>query len=221
MRTGRCGRMPADLSSLKEAMADNRVWAAVGVVRARDGGNSHFEIVTDDEEEDVLVDVDLGPDGTPGWCRLGSHAGRAGGGIWRVPPPDTEVIVVMTSGDPRDMPAIVATLSSGTLPENVDGDALLVVNTKKVRILSTEDDVAVDASGGGKKVLLQGGGKGVARLDDTTTNGTLAIVGGVSTAFAGLLYTAPDGTTTTISTAGPVIPIAGKINSASSKTESG
>lgn len=218
MRTGRRGHMPADLSSLKEAMADNRVWAAVGVVRARDGGNSHFEIVTDDEEEDVLIDVDLGPDGTPGWCRLGSHAGRAGGGVWRIPPPDTEVIVVMTSGDPRDMPAIVATLSSGTLPQNVDGDALLVVNTKKVRILSTEEDVTVDASGGGKKVLLQGGGQGVARLNDTTAaDVTMATwISSVTAKFnaaAGPMLSAP----------GSITPPTdfGKINSASTKTESG
>jgi hypothetical protein len=153
----RHGHKPADLSQLREALSDDRVWSAVGVVRAREGADSHFEIA----DGDVLVDVDLSPEGSPTWCRLGSAAGIEGGGVWRVPNPDTEVIVVQVAGDSRVMPAIVATLSSGTAPSGLDGDVLLVVNTKKVRIVSTEEDVEIEA-GSGKHVKLGGGAQFVA-----------------------------------------------------------
>lgn len=153
----RHGHKPADLSQLREALADDRVWSAVGVVRAREGADSHFEIA----DGDVIVDVDLSPEGSPTWCRLGSAAGIEGGGVWRIPNPGTEVIVVQVAGDSRVMPSIVATLASGTTPIGLDKDVLLVVNTKKVRIVSTEEDVEIEA-GSGKLVKLGGGAQFVA-----------------------------------------------------------
>lgn len=64
-----------------------------------------------------------------------------------------------------------------------------------------------------------GASKGVARQDDTTTDGTLEIIGGIGSSFGGLKYTAPDGTIKSITATGVQIPIAGKINSSSSKVK--
>lgn len=194
-------------------MDDGAVWSAIGVVRARDGDNSHFAI----DDGDVLVDVDLSPEGIPVVCRLGAAGGLAGGGVWRVPPDGTEVVVMVIGGDPRQMPTIVAALPSGTLPDDVDENVLLVVNTKKVRIVSTEEDVEVVASGAGKKVMLQGGGKGVARLDDTVDCGQLLFTPSTPPTLEYIgpgLGSFPPGP-------GTVIALSGKISSASDKTESG
>lgn len=69
------------------------------------------------------------------------------------------------------------------------------------------------------EIVLNGGTKKVARVDDTTTNGTLELLGGIGTSFAGLKYTAPDGTITTIAATGLTIPVAGKINSGADKVK--
>jgi hypothetical protein len=175
-KRARHGHRPTDMSSLREAMQDNRVWSAIGVVRAREGSGSHWE--KDDELGDVVVDVDLGPDGMPAWCRLAGGAGDIG--VWRVPPPDTEVLVSMPAGDPRSMPTIVRVLSSGTVPSAVDGDVLLVTNTKKLRIVSTTEDVEVEA-GPGKTVKLGGGAQAAARADKVTSE-----LSAIQTAITGL-----------------------------------
>ena len=64
-------------------------------------------------------------------------------------------------------------------------------------------------------IVMNDGDKGAAREDDTTGNGTLEILGGISNAFAGLKYTAPDGTITSINATGMPIPLEGKITSSS------
>jgi hypothetical protein len=211
--TTRRGHKPVDLSSLREALATGEMWSAIGVVRAREGEDSHFAI----DDGDVLVDVDLSPEGTPVVCRLGAAGGLAGGGVWRVPPAGTEVAVMVIGGDPRAMPIIVAALPSGTLPAGVDEDVLLVVNPKKVRIVSTDEDVEVVASGSGKKVKLQGGGKGVARLDDTVDCGYLLFTPSTPPT---LEYVGP-GLGTFPPGPGTQIHVTGKIDSASDKTETG
>lgn len=74
----------------------------------------------------------------------------------------------------------------------------------------------------GRMLLLEAGGqlgegsnKGIARKGDTTACGKLEILGGVSTSFAGLKYTAPDGTVTTINATGIQANLAGEIDTSS------
>lgn len=164
-KRGRHGHRPADLSQLREAMQDDRVWSAIGVVKAREGDGSHWE--KDDDLGDVVVDVDLGPDGQPVWCRLAGGAGDIG--MWRVPPPDTEVLVSMPAGDPRSMPTIVRVLSSGSVPDDVDADVLLVTNTKKLRIVSTTEDVEIEA-GSGKVAKVNGDDYKLLKSQDLLTD---------------------------------------------------
>lgn len=85
------------------------------------------------------------------------------------------------------------------------------------QVLDANGNVKVTSgtpSGGAQgDVQVNGGTKKVARVDDTTGNGLLELIGGISTAFGGLKYTAPDGTVTTITATGAQISIAGKITS--------
>lgn len=67
------------------------------------------------------------------------------------------------------------------------------------------------------EVVVNGGSKKVARVDDTTTNGTIELIGGISTSFGGIKYTAPDGTVTSITASGTPITLAGKIDSGAAK----
>lgn len=66
-------------------------------------------------------------------------------------------------------------------------------------------------------VVVNGGSKKVARVDDTAAVGALEIIGGIGSAFGGLQYTAPDGTVSTISATGLPLNLAGKINSGADK----
>ncbi len=168
---GRHGAKPLDTTSLRELFASGKAWSAIGVVRARDGSNSHFE----QRDGDVLIDVDLSPDGQPAWCRLGS-----GFGAWRIPKVGTEVGVLVTDGDIRHCPIVVCVLSTEGVDDDLDGDIYLVVNDKKVRIKSTGEDVEVEA-GAGKFVKLGGGSQKVARGDLVD-----AELAEISTAIAGV-----------------------------------
>ena len=69
------------------------------------------------------------------------------------------------------------------------------------------------------EVVFNGGSQKVARVDDTTGNGTLEILGGVGNAFSGLRYTAPDGTVTSINNTGLPISLAGVIDSGADKVK--
>ncbi len=71
------------------------------------------------------------------------------------------------------------------------------------------------------RIIMNGGTKGVARLDDTTTNGTIEILGGTGLSFTGIKYIAPDGTVTTINATGIQATIKGKIDAASGTVRAG
>ena len=161
MRKGKRGSAGIDLSSLKEAMHDDRIWSAIGIVRAREGEGSHYEV----DDGEVLVDVDFGDWVMPVWCPLGGTGGIETAGIWRIPSPGTLVVISVLNGHEADMPCIVATLSSGAVPDALDADTLVVVNTKKIKIISLEEDVEIEA-GDGKKVLIGGGGHPLPKWDD-------------------------------------------------------
>lgn len=103
-KRGRPGGKRPDVAALREALRDGRVWSALGVVRLFDGEASHFEVAADD----VLVDVELSPNGERVFCRMGA----GGGAVWSVPSPGTEVVVLVPEGDLEADPIIVATLDA-------------------------------------------------------------------------------------------------------------
>jgi hypothetical protein len=196
---------PLDMTSLRELFASGEMWGAIGVVRAR-GTASHYDM----RDGDVLVDVDLGPEGIPAWCRLGGAAGGAAMGIWRVPPVGTEVAVIVPRGDVRCDPMIVAVLSSGEVHADLDADTLLIVNTERVSIKSTDDEI-----------IIQDGIKGAAREDDTTDCGTLIHTPSTVGSACVLTFVPPGGTVPPA--VAPVVNIAlsGVINSSSSTVKIG
>jgi phage gp45-like len=76
--------------------------------------------------------------------------------------------------------------------------------------------VVLDKDG---RVVMNGGSKGVARLDDTCDAGTLTLTFAAPTAITGA-YVAPDGTSTSIATNVP-LRLKAKINSASGTVRAG
>jgi hypothetical protein len=178
------------------------MWSAIGVVRAR-GAESHYRL----ESDDVLIDVDLGPEGVPVWCRLGGAAGGAAMGVWRIPAVGTEVAILIPRGDLQCDPMIVAVLSSGEVHADLDADTLLIVNTERVSIKSTDGEV-----------IIQDGTKGAARLDDTVAavESMLTWMGTITTKFNAAIapMASAPGTLTTPTGFG-------KIDSSSSKVKIG
>jgi hypothetical protein len=139
-----------DLSPLKQALMDRRVWTGVGVVYRPDGESQHFEV----DGEDVLIHLHLVPDGTDLTARLGTFAGGAGMGLWRVPAAGDEVAVLIPAGELGYMPIVVGVLSSGQAPARVAENRTILVATDTVEItaprvvLGPDPDQVIDAQDG-------------------------------------------------------------------------
>lgn len=113
-RGGRRGTKRLDLSTLRAAMQDSRVWAALGTVIQPDGEADapHWEIITDDagNATDIVVEVLLVPANVEVTARLNMR------GAIEVPAVGDEVIVVFADGQLDWMPTILGKLSGGNVP---------------------------------------------------------------------------------------------------------
>lgn len=98
------------------------LFSAVGVVLDSDGDGSHFEL----DDEDLLVEVELQPSGIQLTARVSTVASGPGAGIWRVPPVGAEVLVSIPDGDLDFQPVITGWYSTGSLPEGVAEDTLVI-----------------------------------------------------------------------------------------------
>lgn len=203
-RNGGALGIGAALSQSAQAIVDGKLWAGVGLVVKRQGEDQHYEI----SDGDVLVSVDLMPEGQPLWCRLGAGGGGLGGGVLRVPKVGAEVLVLVPRGELEEQPAIVAVLSSGSVDGDLDGDVLLVVNDKKVVIKSTDDQVILGGTSG----------KEIARKGDAVDIGSWAVtVGGGS--VTGILVTPPGGGAPVNIPVGTPVALSAKVNAGSSKAK--
>ncbi len=114
MRARRRGTKRLDLSTLREALKDTRVWSSLAVVIQPDGeaGAEHWDLVTDDAGNvtDVVVEVNLVPGNVEVTARLNTL------GAIQVPDVGEEVIVVFPDGQLDWMPTILGRLSSGLIP---------------------------------------------------------------------------------------------------------
>lgn len=109
-KRARHGKRRMDLSAVREALKDRRIYTCLAlVVQGQDG--IHYEI--DEEEGDILIEVVTVPEGISLTARLGAVAGGANTGIYAIPPVGTEVAIMIPSGDLNMGPIIVATLSTG------------------------------------------------------------------------------------------------------------
>lgn len=198
MRRRGGGSLGVDNSALRTAAMDGKVWCGIGLVVKRQGESQHYEIA----DGDVLVSVDLMPEGQPLWARLGGKY------MWRVPPVGSEVMLAIPAGELEQMPTIVCVLATGEVDGDLDADMVLIVNDKKVVIKSTDE-----------KVILGGtSGKDIARKTDGVDVGTWTHTpaAGAGVTACQLVYTPPGGVPTPITTATQV---SGEINEGSSKAQ--
>jgi hypothetical protein len=165
---------------------DPRSWCSLAIVQS----------VVVDEAEGIFCDVLLMPSKRRETARLGAAYAGSGWGLYAPPMVDDEVLVSAPSGDPAQglvitsrlwSPADVPPADAATHPEDV---LLTVRPDKSLRLI---------VSGGGKVVLgTADASRGVARLDDTTTGGSLTLTSLPNTPTPGLntatlTYTGPDG----------------------------
>jgi hypothetical protein len=194
---------------------DPRSWCSLAIVQS----------VVVDEAEGVFCDVLLMPSKRRETARLGAAYAGSGWGLYAPPMVDDEVLVSAPSGDPAQglvitsrlwSPADVPPADAATHPEDV---LLTVRPDKSLRLV---------VSGGGKVVLgTADASRGVARLDDTTTGGSLTLTSLPNTPTPGLntatlTYTGPNGVPQVVGSF--VLPglvtsgsadVSGKINTAS------
>jgi len=178
-----------DFAAMGRALArpgmDPRSWCSLAIVQS----------VVVDEAEGVFCDVLLMPSKRRETARLGAAYAGSGWGLYAPPMVDDEVLVSAPSGDPALglvitsrlwSPADVPPADAATHPEDV---LLTVRPDKSLRLV---------VSGGGKVVLgTADASRGVARLDDTTTGGSLTLTSLPNTPTPGLntatlTYTGPD-----------------------------
>lgn len=162
-RTGK----PIKAADWRDFNGDDKLWVSVGTVNKPDALDAHFEIVDDDGTKDILVEVLLAPGGEQITARLGSAAGGAGRGLWRIPAVGTEVAVLLPSGELDGDPVILATMSTDAVPDGINETILILRNDAAILIEATNGDTTVKASGdvhvtcgAGKKVYVRDGASG-------------------------------------------------------------
>ncbi len=105
-KRGKTGPKRLDIGEMRQALRDRRVWTGLGVVRQFPGESSHYEELTG-EDADLLVDVELMPNGERVLCRTAWTYGA-----WSIPPVGAEVAVLIPEGDFDADPIIVAVLTA-------------------------------------------------------------------------------------------------------------
>jgi len=224
-----------DFNMLSKAMTrpgiDPRSWCSLAIVQS----------VVIDEAAGVFCDVLLMPSKRRETARLGAAYAGSGFGFYAPVKVDDEVLVSAPGGDPAQGLVITQRLwSPADVPpaglEATPEDVVLVVEADKSLRLTVQGggDVVVTAVDGKVKLGGEAATRGVARLNDTTADGTLAFTA-APTAPPGsgciitATYTSPSGavSTSTVTLSGAVsgvgagtIALAGKINMASDKVVS-
>lgn len=116
-----------DVSTLKQVLRDERVWAGRGKVIKPEGASSHWSVDTTGGKRRLLVEVELMPSGQDITCKLATVGGGAGKGLWFVPAVGSIVRVQLADGALDGYPAIVAVEDCGAADSDItDGRALLV-----------------------------------------------------------------------------------------------
>jgi hypothetical protein len=133
----RAGAKKLDLGVIRQAMMDNRVWSGMGVVRLFEGETSHYQIDTTAGVADIMVDVELAPNGERLVCRL-----SGAGGVWRIPAVGAEVVVIVPEGDFDADAIIVAELSHPTVGVPGLAPAVTIIMNDTVLVHSGDETEA-------------------------------------------------------------------------------
>jgi hypothetical protein len=152
-----------NLTAIKEALRDGRIWTKLGIVGTDDG--NHYSL----SDGDLLIEVRLMPDGEEVTCRMAVAGGGAGLGFWYIPAKGTEVVVAIPDGEIEAEPAIVGVLSTGSLPDGIAEGTIVIA----------ESQVLVhDGSGGAVALALKSDVNQLRNEVALHTHVTTAVTGG-------------------------------------------
>jgi hypothetical protein len=172
-----------DLTDMRELFRDRRVWSALGVVIAPDGG-PHWAVVPSDTGGafDIVVEVEIQPSQVHVTARL-----RAG--MWEVPAVGEEVAVLVPDGRIDFQPIVIAILSSGSVPT--------VQGPQPGRIVIVSPEVMIhDGTGGAVALARKSDVQALADFIETEAVFVLAGYGNTTPGtLPGNVPPVPDGTT--------------------------
>lgn len=155
---------------------DPRIWVSYAVL------TSDVYVDNTARSQGVYASVQLLPSGVKDTARVGAIYAGNGWGLYTPLHKDDEVMVCAPSGDPDEGLVIVQRLWSTSDPQPPEvlqdaNDVVLVVEPDKHLKITTKGSGNVYLTAESGKIILgdADADRGVARLDDTTANGTLAL----------------------------------------------
>lgn len=123
-RKGKTPKRKLDLTAMKEALKDDRLFPALGIVTDEDG--SHFSL----SDEDLIIEVEIVPSGEIVSARQGFGSGSLG--TWKIPSPGTEVALLIPDGSLEFGPIIVGILSTGGVPQGLAEGITIITDVQNV-----------------------------------------------------------------------------------------
>lgn len=155
---------------------DPRIWVSYAVL------TSEPYIEERDGEQDIVVDLQMMPVGDEETARVGAIYAGAGFGFYAPLHEGDEVLVCAPSGDPDEGLVVMQRLWSPAAPppqavyDNPEDVTLVVQEGKNLRIKAMGSGTTYITSEDGKVVLgSEDASRGVARKDDTTTDGSFTV----------------------------------------------
>jgi hypothetical protein len=221
------GSKRIDLTDFIQAAEDpNNTFVEMAIVKANNGPGSHFEIYDDNGLKDIYMEVELIPTGEQMTVRLG----LGNQAVWRIPEPDTEVVILFPGGSFTGYAYIAAITDktvNGGIPSTLDADTYVINNPKKIILTSQNSDIIIEAPNGNiiigsaNSVQLNGNDQPIALKTSSVDGGSLVFSPG--TGGAALAYVpSGDGYSGVIPPGGLTIPMTGGvITSGSSKVSAG
>lgn len=141
-KSGRKSTNRLDLSFIRDAVYDERQWAAMGIVQAPSDGGAHFSVISEGSDiTDITVEVTIMPTGEELTCRLSMPCH---GGPVRIPSIGDEVLVILPAGSIDFMPSIVGYLSGQNFPDRTSESRSVWYSPDRIEIIAEEVYISSD-----------------------------------------------------------------------------